>query len=234
MNLKKSIGLILLILIVIIAIPFVVKEDPKTINELHQQVIDGKENDNQYSYNGYSFVKQGSKDIGWMWYTQVLNQYQNIKYDVPLHYGPKELEEIEIIGEASRFSEMTFNQSNYLEEYDEFNINLTQHPYIAYFSFDPNSNDLDYVNLAHHELRTNLLQVFDIRLLPACLTEEDDACKSVAILTCENTQVPIIEFREAAVTSIEMNDNCITVNGYGPGIVKGIDRLLYAMYGIME
>jgi hypothetical protein len=228
------VGVILLILIAIFAFNHFYKPTPKSINDLHAEVLAGKEDENHYMYNSYSFVRQGSDNIGYMWYTQVMNPYDMIKYDVPLHYGPKQLEDVPAEGSIENFMSMMYGKNNYLPEYDEFNINTTQLPYAAYFSFDPKSVGLDYINLAHHELRTNLLQVFDVRLLPACTNSEDSACDSVAVLTCQNTTLPIIVFQEAENSSIMAKGNCITVSGVGPGIVKSVDKLMYIMYGIMK
>lgn len=230
------VGVVLVVLIMILAIPHFFKEIPKTINELHQDVLDGKENENNYLYNQYSFVRIGSDTTGYMWYTQILNPSTKIKYDIPLHYGPKEIEDIPVNGDITIFLQIMYNYNNTLSEYSEFNINETQFPNIAYFSFDPNSNNLDLINLAHHEIRTNMLQVLDVRLLPACTTDQNEACKKIAVLTCENKTLPIIVFNDVNATtspSIEINNNCVTINGYGKGIVKGVDRLLYKMYGIM-
>lgn len=237
------VGVVLVVLIMILAIPYFFKEIPKTINELHQDVLDGKDDENNYLYNQYSFVRIGSDTTGYMWYTQILNPSTKIKYDIPLHYGPKELEDIPVNGDINSFFQMMYIYNNTLSEYSEFNINETQFPNLAYFSFDPNSKNLDLINLAHHELRTNMLQVLDVRLLPACTTDQDEACKKIAVLTCENKTLPIIVFNDVndvdavtstiTTTSIEIKDNCITISGYDKGIVKGVDRLLYKMYGIM-
>ena len=234
----KLLGIIiaisLIIIVGIIAIPYFYKQTPKTINELHQEVLDGKVDDDHYMYNGYSFVKLGDKNIGYMWYTQIMNPYTSTKYDIPLHYGPKEVEEVMFSGNINTFMNMIYGQNNYLEDYDEFNVNVSEQPYIAYFSFDPESYDLDYINLAHHELATNLAQVLTIRLLPACTKEGDKACESVATLTCENTTVPIIVFEEANGKNIIANGNCIRIRSFAEGMVEGVDRLLYQMYEIME
>ncbi|MBS3122357.1 hypothetical protein J4434_05755 [Candidatus Woesearchaeota archaeon] len=231
------VGVVLVVLIIILAIPSIFKETPKTINELHQDVLDGKDDENNYLYNQYSFVRIGSDTTGYMWYTQILNPSTKIKYDIPLHYGPKEIEDIPVNGDINQFLQMMYIYNNTLSEYSEFNINETQFPNIAYFSFDPNSNNLDLINLAHHEIRTNMLQVLDVRLLPACTTDQNEACKKIAVLTCENKTLPIIVFNDVnatTATSIDINNNCITLNGYGKGIVKDVDRLLYKMYGIMS
>ncbi len=227
------VGIIIIVLVAIFAFNHFYKPGQKTINEEHADVLAGKEDDSHYMYNGYSFVRQGSDNIGYMWYTQVMNPYDMIKYDVPLHYGPKQLEEIPFEGNIDYFMKMMYGKNNTLPDYDEFNVNTTLLPYTAYFSFDPTIVGLDYINLAHHELRTNLLQVFDVRLLPACTTE-DSACDSIAILTCQNTTVPIIVFQEAENSSIIAKGNCITVAGVNTGIVKSVDKLMYRMYGIME
>lgn len=236
----KLLGIIiaisLILLVGILAIPHFYKQTPKTIDELHQDVLDGKEDADNYMYNGYSFIKLGDENIGYMWYTQIMNPYTSTKYEIPLHYGPKDVEEFMFSGSIELFMNMIYGQNNYLEEYNvnDFNINVSQELYIAYFSFDPESYDLDYINLAHHELATNLAQVLQIRLLPACTKEGDKACESVAILTCENTTVPIIVFEEANGNSIVAKDNCIRIRSFKEGMVKGVDRLLYQMYDIME
>lgn len=245
------VGVIFVSLILILALPHFYTQKQKTLQDRYNDVLAGNENDEQYLYNAYAFVRTGAESIGYMWYTQVVDQYTGQKYDVPMHYDPKSLETFGFEGDTEAFTNMIYGQNNSLPIYDSYDINMSQFPYLAYFSFDPNAKGLDYINLAHHELRTSLLQAFHVRLLPACLNATDSACDTVAVLTCENTTLPIIVFNEVLpdynlnnmsdpsvvqdpTGGILVEGNCITISSYGKGMVKGVDRLLYDLYGIMD
>ena len=73
------VGISIIILIIIFALPHIYKPKPKSINELHQEVMEGADDEDHYLYNGFSFVKIGNQNVGYMWYTQVLNPNTNIK-----------------------------------------------------------------------------------------------------------------------------------------------------------
>ena len=88
-----ALGFILICFIALFAIRFIRSPTGKavTIDELHEKNLKGEMTDINYMYNGFSFVFADG-----LWYTQV--QKGNTVWDVPLHFGPKQVENISVIG----------------------------------------------------------------------------------------------------------------------------------------
>lgn len=177
-----------------------------TIEDLHRLNLEGKESDINYMYEGYSFVKSQA-----LWYTQVQNE-KGTQFDIPLHYSPKELEDITIIGDIT----------------DEF---LEQPLYIT---FDPLSSALQYVALSSAELSLNLVSGFGLSPIAACDKNETLACATRPIISsCEDDKA-IIYLQEDKNTGVLMNGNCVILRGEGPEMVKATDRFLLKLYSIMK
>lgn len=175
------------------------------IDQMHQDNLDGKLDEEGYVYNGFSFVK-----VDGLWWTEVNRLGTLVK--VPLHFGPKELEDIEMTGELSS----DFNKGN-----------------DVYISIDPAAVGGHYV-IAMREISANVGQGINRNSVGAC-TKEHEGCEDRKILNCENTQgLPVIELEVSEEQSIELSGTCITVKGTGYGIIKAANRLLYQWYDIME
>ena len=177
-----------------------------SVDELHQDNLAGDLDDEEgYVYNGYSFVKADG-----LWWTEMDKFGTLLK--VPLHFGPKELEDIPIQG--------TLNDSfNYGDE--------------VFIAIDPEVQD-KYYTLAISELSFNTVKGLDRIPVGSC-TKENWACDNRTIVSCENTQgKPVIELALANETKIELNGTCIKVSGREYGIVKSVDRILYQWYGVMD
>jgi hypothetical protein len=56
----------------------------------------------------------------------------------------------------------------------------------------------------------------------------------IPIITCENTDDIVVYFKESNELGVEYRNNCIIISGSGLDIVKGVDRVLYNLYGVME
>ena len=163
-----------------------------------------------YDYNGFSFIK--GKD---MWVTQIQPPGENKLYTIELRYGPRELEEIPIIGRPiSLFREIQ-------------KINKT------YITFDPYGNNLKYVGLAIGDIDINLIKVLGIEPVAAC-TKEHSACNDTPIINCENTKAPVIFVKQDPVAFVEQKENCLIVQGNDFELVKAADKLLLYLYGIMN
>ena len=91
-----------------------------------------------YEYNGFSFIKGNN-----MWFTQIQPIGENKLYTIELRYGPRELEEIPIIGNPEIFLE----------------INKT------YITFDPYDKNLKYIGLAIGDIDLNLIKVLGLDML---------------------------------------------------------------------
>ncbi len=176
------------------------------VDELHQENLVGDLDDEEgYVYNGYSFVKADG-----LWWTE-MNKFGTL-LKIPLHFGPRELEDIPVSGEL----DSSFNDG---EE--------------VFIAIDPEVQN-KYYTLAISELSFNTVKGLDRIPVGSC-TKENWACDNRTIVSCENPQgQPVIELALANETKIELDGTCIKVSGREYGIVKAVDRILYQWYGVME
>jgi hypothetical protein len=182
--------------------------EPTTIDDLHQVNIDGDLDEEQgYVHNGFSFVY-----LDGLWFTQLQKADTNKVYDVKLHYSPKDLKDVFVIGDVSPFQ------------------NLAK----VYLTFDPKESGLKYVALAAAELSINLAMVMATEPIAACTVNVTEACYTRPIVNCTNSDRPVIYLKESELVGVSVKDNCITVSGTDEDLVRATDRLLLQFYGIME
>lgn len=211
-----GLGLFIVVLLAIFLIPRFFDQGPETLTELHQETLEEDiDEEDRYTYNGYSFVYYDG-----LWYTQIYNSISEDLYDVPLHYGPKNLTDIVITGDVTPFFNAVLRG----------NISNTSLRY--YLTFDPTDEALGYVALASGELSQNLVTTFNIAPVSAC-TIEDSQCTSVPLVTCDSTAEPVIYITSGTPTLIYANGNCITIQGEDADLVRAVDRFLYKLYNIM-
>ncbi|MDP3640491.1 MAG: hypothetical protein Q8R53_04820 [Nanoarchaeota archaeon] len=178
-----------------------------SIDDLHQQNLDGEldEDYEGYVYNGYSFVK-----VDGLWWTE-MNKFGTL-YKAPLHFAPRELEEIQINGTLGS----AFNEGD-----------------AVYVTIDPTVRD-KYYTLAISELSFNIVQGMDRTPVGSC-TQENEACDNRTIISCETANGrPTIELAVGPGPEITLQSSCIKIRGTEYGIVKAVDRLLYQWFGIMD
>jgi len=60
------------------------------------------------------------------------------------------------------------------------------------------------------------------------------ACNDIPIITCDNTNDIVVYYKESDELNVEYRDNCIIISGKEFDLVKGVDRVLFNLYGIME
>ncbi|MBS3137426.1 hypothetical protein J4232_03265 [Candidatus Woesearchaeota archaeon] len=214
-----TILIILLIIACIFFIPKFYTPENKTIDDLLDDASTKKATSTSFVYNGFSFIKQDGT-----WYTHIQSSLDNQIYTIPLHFSPKEVENLSFTGDLEY----------YLSLLGENNISDFQ--YQTYLTFDPVGNDLAYIALATGELSINLGRLFNIAVVAGCTNDKDPAClkNNTVIITCENTTSPVIFFKEELPAQVNITKNCITIQGREYDFVKGVDRLLYRMYGIMK
>ena len=211
-----GLGIFILVLLAIFLIPRFFDQDPQTLTELHQETLEEDlDEEDRYTYNGYSFVYYDG-----LWYTQIYNSLSQDLYDVPLHYGPKNLTDIIITGDVAPFFNAVQTST----------ISNTSFRY--YLTFNPTDENLGYVALASGELSQNLVTTFNIAPVSAC-TLEDAQCASVPLVTCDSTTEPVIYIKSGTPTLIYANGNCITIQGEEAELVRAVDRFLYKLYNIM-
>ena len=216
---KKSSEIILISAIIVIAlllgalIAFSVynKQQPKTLEDLHVLNLKGKLKPSQgYVYKGvYSFVNLDNQ-----WYTQLTSPKGTKIYSMALRYSPNELRDIVIEG---KLDTKLFNNNS------EF-----------YVTFNPTGKDFAYVTLAVADFNTHMAKVFEKKPIAACDRNETEPCLTRPIVTCEDTDKLVLYVKESEHFRTYYNNNCIVVEGNGLDLVKGVDRILYNLYNIME
>lgn len=177
-----------------------------TDEDLHTKNLNGELDEEQgYVYNGYSFVKADG-----LWWTEV-NKF-GTRLKIPLHFAPKELEEIKFQGNL----DPAFNEGDKV-----------------YIAIDPNVVSKHYT-LAISELSFNLVKGMDRIPVGSC-TEENLACEGREIITCETANgKPVVELALDPEQKIELIDTCIKISGTEFDLVKGVNRVLYQWYEIMN
>lgn len=176
------------------------------VDDLHKENLNGNLDEEEgYIYNGYSFVKADG-----LWWTE-LDRFGTL-LKVPLHFGPKEVEEIKVVGKLDQ----------------EFNLGED-----VYIAIDPKVVD-KYYGLAISELSFNIVKGMDRFAIGSC-TEESPLCDNRTIVNCNNNKgLPVIELVNQPETKIELKGTCIKISGNGYNITKAANRLLYQWYGVME
>ena len=206
-----GIAVIILLLVSIITYSIFSKPQPKTLEELHILNLKGKLKPEQgYVYKGvYSFVNFDN-----LWYTQLKSPKGTKEYSMALRYSPKDLKDIIIEGNIN---------AKFLNEQNEF-----------YVAFNPTGKELAYVGVAVADFDTHMSKVFEKKPISACDRNETEPCKTKPIVTCEDFDKLVIYIKESDRFRAYYNNNCIVVEGKGFDLVKGVDRILYNLYGMME
>jgi len=212
---SKTLLITISVIILIFAGFFIGKslQKPKivTLDDMHKMTLEGKESENNFLYNGYSFVKaQG------LWYTRV--QAGNKLYNIPLHFNPREVEDVPIIGDVRNYLAVTYYTHNKS----------------VYITFDPTQAGLQYVALANGEFSVNVAKTINLNLTASCTKNITEACQEVPIITCNNTKKPVIFFYPVGKPSVIVNGNCLVLTGEGKELTKSVDRLLFNWYDILE
>ncbi len=206
-NLLILIGSIALIFLIFVGLRFIFTPEKHelTIEDLHKANLEGKLLPEQgYMYHGYSFVNYAG-----IWHSQV--QKGNTMYDITFNYDPKSVENITVEGKLQRFSQ-------------------TQ----VYITFDTNATAPKYITVANAGLSMSLAKGFQYNLTATCTNNESSVCQNNGVVTCDDKDKPVIYFKESNETKIVLEDNCVTIQGYGPDLVRAKDRLLLRWYGILD
>ena len=206
-----SVVLIVLLLISIFAFSAFNNTRQKTLEELHALNFQGKLKPSEgYVYKGvYSFI-----NISNQWYT-LLNSPQGKKvYSMAFRYSPKEVENIPIEGMLD---------TKLFDNKGEF-----------YVTFNPKGKELAYVVLAVADFDTHMAKVFEKMPIPACDRNETEACKTRPIISCKDTDKIVLYVQESEKVRAYYKGNCIVVEGKGLDLVKGVDRILFNLYNIMD
>ncbi len=190
--LYAAIGIIIISILVILGFKYFYNPEPKT---------------ETYLYNGFEFRKLGD-----LWYVNVQPQGGQNLFKVPLHFGPKDVANISVVG---NIDQEKFNQQE------------------IYLTFDPDSKqDLKFVALSSAELSLSMAQALGAIPIAACSKNESEACFDRPIKDCSADE-PVIYFKDSEQPRVTLNGACVLVEGRGYDLVRATDRLLLWWYDIM-
>jgi hypothetical protein len=178
-----------------------------TVDEMHAANLAGELEPSQgYVYNGFSFV-----NFSGVWYSRV--QKGETTYDVTFNNGPREVEDIPVEGTLS---------SKFIDGDT------------IYITFDPDARGAKYITVANAGLSMSLIKGFSYKLVASCTDNESMVCQKNGVVQCGDEGRAVVYFKEDASAKILLNETCITVQGYGPDLVRAKDRLLLDWYGIIK
>ena len=206
-----SIAVIALLFISILAFSIFNKPKPQTLEDLHVLNLKGKLKPEQgYIYKGvYSFITLDN-----LWYTQLTSPKGTKIYSLALRYSPRDLKDIVIEGTLD---------TTFFDSQNEF-----------YVTFNPTGKEFSYVGLAVADFNTHISKVFEKKPIAACDRNETEPCKNRPIITCEDKDKLVLYIKESDRFRTYYNSNCIVVEGNGFDLIRGVDRVLYNLYNIME
>ncbi|MBI2522933.1 hypothetical protein HYW19_00935 [Candidatus Woesearchaeota archaeon] len=203
--------IILLLFGTIFGLRYFKQERPQTIDELHELNFKGKlKKDQGYLYDGvYSFVK-----FDGLWYAQLVSPKGTRLYNIQFRYGPRDVENIKIRGSLDT------NLFNNATEY--------------YVTFNPTGQNFSSVALAVGDFNTHMTNIFFKQPIAACDKNETFACANRPIITCDNTDKLVLYVKEANNSGVYFDNNCMVIEGNGFDLIKGVDRILYGLYEIIQ
>jgi len=170
-------------------------------------------NKNYYTYNGFEF-RYSDK----LWVTQIYEPGKKNLYTVPLHFGPKDLLDVQVDKQMISFL-------------DEMRLFRGPDNRSAVFvTYDPEVNS-SFVTLSYYELSQNLRDTLQIKTLPT-LTKESDAVENETVKIC-NGKEPVIYLRYLNPAYVYYTKNCLVIQGEESEMIKAVDRALLQFYGIM-
>ena len=199
-----------LIIIVALGLFFFTREgEAQTIEEKFASVMSGSEKYG-YVYDGYAFVRDEQE--GYITRLQVGEKV----IQIPLHFGPREVKDVTVGGTLENGSAFTGAD--------------------MFITFEPNATPMKYITVAAAELSLNLNDGLGVTPHAACAFD-DPACEGRPILTCANTDAPVLylrineDFPEGRMFFV--NNNCIVLEGSEWGVVKAVDYFLLKWYRII-
>ena len=137
--------------------------------------------------DSYVFKNIEFKYIESLWYFTLHNDRTGRDYNIPLHFGPREVIDVPLEGKLN----------------DAF-INDDQ-VYITFEPMDGFTERLTYVTLASAELSLNLKQAINRDIVSACAENFTVSCKDRPIITCDNTDKAVIFIKYDNYTSYQLN-----------------------------
>ena len=161
----------------------------------------------EVEYNYFKFKKAGP-----VWDTLVM--YDDKLLQPSFRFLPTEIEEVPIEG---RLDEAFGNETIYL-------------------TFDPlaDPNEFQTLTIAVSEMGMNIVKGLERQIEAGCTQNETEACFNRTIVDCSNTEKSVIFFNPIEEPKVILRGKCIELRGKGFELVKSVDRVLYAWYGILK
>lgn len=210
----KLFMVIVIVMVVVLALIFILPRfmmntSKLSFSELHKRNIEGKLSPEKgYMYKGiYSFVQ-----VDGLWYTQLSTPDGSRKFNMPFHYSPRDVEQIEPIG--------VLNASN-LEQYKNF-----------FVTFDPEDENLNYIGVAIGEMDQIFVNVFGKGVIGSC-TKNATGCENRPIVECNSTTAPVFYFASEEKTNLLYLNTCVVISGKREELFKATDRMLFELLGII-
>jgi len=163
---------------------------------------------NYYEWGDYSFYKNGD-------FWQCDYERKNQTYLLDLYYGPRDLQDLEIVYNKNIFAK------------------LIRPGYKIYIVINPGKTD-GYVGVASSSLAKGLKGIYDLTSTAACMQEHPDCEGRDIIPTCDSTLYAAIFIRQSKNTSITYDNNCLTITGEGQELIRAANKVLLSWYGITE
>ena len=211
-NNKVAILICLVILLlfagIFTAYRFFITPEKLTIDQLHERNLKGKlDPEEGYTYRGFSFVRANN-----MWFTKIARTGTSDIYNLQFHYGPKEVENITVLGDVKSF--LRYNET--------------------FITFNPSEKRLSYTALTSGEITINLASVLGILPHAACTKNETRGCSTAAIVNCESTSAPVLSLEITPDPKIITEKNCLRIQGNGTDLLRSADKTLLQWFGIMD
>ncbi len=110
-------------------------------------------------------------------------------------------------------------------------INIIKNTQMFYITFNPEQEDLAYVDLARFDLSN---EFFKNNIYIVNAVTESSTAYELPVIDCENATmfVPVIKFETAKKKNLTVDNNCIIFQGKNLDFVEFRDLLIYKLYGV--
>lgn len=101
-----------------------------------------------------------------------------------------------------------------------------------YFTFDPDSEDIQYIEQARFELVTEMSKKNKF-IIPSVI--KNNSQYSYEIITCDNAtlDMPVINFVESNTTKVTLENFCIIFQGKRLDFIRYRDLIVYTLSGVI-
>ena len=178
---------------------------PPSLDEIKQDIIEQGETEHGYLYNGFVFIYKDG-----LWHTEWQNG--EFIYNLHFHYGPRDVEDVPIIGGLSP------------------DVDTSQ----FYLTFEPTDDNVSLIAVASSELGLNLVKALNTKIKPACASNETIACSDRPIITCNNTDEAVIFVKRDDETKVTLDGNCMIIQGERDQLFRSVDKVLFNLYHVIE